>query len=295
MFVGEKESIGVLVLNVSNPAQRDVESVTCTLSLGSLELREPKIIGLQPGAYSQIAKEGGVFEVDIPYLNPEEAFSVQLLVASKKPEFRIPKPIVRAKGIVGVDRATRPKQTPFEDILILVVPPAFTAALVGVTIIFRSRMQRIFFTKKHSDDQRDIVAFVQEMHGFHKEAQWARSSARHLTYWSEADRLTELVLRDADSERIRKAIKCLEYLLDYADIDEGSQLLIHFDLARLAIAVRTRRPAASILLLLSTIGMELLRSELNWTRGWRFSRRICRRTHKYLSDKCVPLQSLHFL
>jgi hypothetical protein len=66
VFVGEKESIGVLVLNVSNPAQRDVESVTCTLSLSSLELREPKIIGLQPGAYSQIAKEGGVFEVDIP-------------------------------------------------------------------------------------------------------------------------------------------------------------------------------------------------------------------------------------
>lgn len=36
VFTGEKESIGVLVLNVSNPAQREVENVTCILRLDFL-------------------------------------------------------------------------------------------------------------------------------------------------------------------------------------------------------------------------------------------------------------------
>src|SRR5262245_5148888 len=77
VFAGEKESIAVLTLKVSNPAQKEVENVVSTLQLGSLELREARVVGLQRGAYSQNAKDDR-FQLDVPYLNPEETFSVQL-------------------------------------------------------------------------------------------------------------------------------------------------------------------------------------------------------------------------
>ncbi|MGH7802695.1 MAG: hypothetical protein ACREOW_19060 [Thermodesulfobacteriota bacterium] len=128
--------------------------------------------------------EDGVFKLDVLYLNPEEAFSVQLLVACKKPEIEVPIPSVRAKGIVGVDRATRPKRTQLRYILPFV--GAAFSALLPVTVLryFRRRHPWFFFTKRHRDDQRDVVAFVFEIHGFHEEARWARSSERSLSYWA---------------------------------------------------------------------------------------------------------------
>ena len=138
VFTGEKESIGVLVLTVSNPAKKEIENVTATLNLGSLELREPKVTGLQHGAYSQTVKDG-VFELDVPYLNPEEAFSVQLLVASKMPEIAIPKPIVRAKGLVGINRITQPHYLPFKVALLVSGSSAILTAVAATLFILLSK------------------------------------------------------------------------------------------------------------------------------------------------------------
>jgi hypothetical protein len=264
VFTGEKESIGVLVLNVSNPAKKEIENVTSTLNLGSLELREPKVIGLQPGAYSQTIKDG-VFEVDVPYLNPEEAFSVQLLVASKTPAMQIPKPIVRAKGLIGVNRTTRPTHFLFKDFPALLVAAssallAVTAALMFVTL--NKNTPKRLYTVKHKDDERDIVAFILGIHGFHEEAKWARSSDRRLSYWSEADRLTEIVLQDGNKDKISKAVTCLECLLNYADVDPLEALLIHFDIARLAVATGDEASARKHLAAARGKGHEVIEKRL---------------------------------
>ena len=94
-----------------------------------------------------------MFELDVPYLNPEEAFSVQLLVASKMPEIAIPKPIVRAKGIVGINRITQPHYLPFKVALLVSGSSAIlTAVAATLFILLSKRTPKIFYTIKHRDD-----------------------------------------------------------------------------------------------------------------------------------------------
>jgi hypothetical protein len=106
IFSGEKERIGLFAVNVANPAGKEVEGVTCEVNLRHLDLQETKITGIPQSAYSQTVKDG-VLRLEVPYLNPQETFTLQLLVTTKEPEIEIPKPNVRAKGLVGVERSGR--------------------------------------------------------------------------------------------------------------------------------------------------------------------------------------------
>jgi hypothetical protein len=85
---------------------------------------------------------------------------------------------------------------------------------------FRRRTPRFLFSARHRDDQRDVLAYILGAHGFYEEADWARGSERRLSYWSGADRLTEGVLRSPEKDKLQRAIKCLEALLDYAGIED---------------------------------------------------------------------------
>jgi hypothetical protein len=106
-----------------------------------------------------------------------------------------------------------------------------------VTLRRRLRTPSKFFTEQHRGDQRDVTAFVFAANGFNEEAQWTRNSERELSYWAEGDRLTEKVLEAGAPENIRRAIECLKALLNYGAIHDTSELLIHFDIARLAAAI----------------------------------------------------------
>lgn len=58
--------------------------------------------------------------------------------------------------------------------------------------------------------------------------------ARKAAYWSEADRLAEFCLQSGDATVNARGQSCLEHLLEYASMADTSELLIHFNIARLA-------------------------------------------------------------
>lgn len=236
-FAGEKEDIAILGLTISNPADREVENLSCSITLGDLQLREMKVVGLSSGGYSHAFKDG-LFQLSTPFLNPKESFSVQFFVSSPKPEIGTLQVIVRGKGVTGVPRNAPGKKSPLENILPLIGAAAGALLPLPILLLYlRRRTPRMFFLPRHRGDQHDVVAFVFTMHGFHEEARWARNSERRLSYWAEADRLTEAVLEANDQAGIQRAIKCLQDLLYYASMQDTSELLIHFDISRLAAAI----------------------------------------------------------
>jgi hypothetical protein len=230
-FAGETEKIAIVALTISNPANKEVEDVTSSLDLHNLKLNETKVVGLRTDSYSKSIKDGVVL-ITVPFLNPKESFSVQLLLSSPTPEIPKLDVVVRGKGVTGLPRATTGENSDQNILLALVV--SSTGAILAVFSMFYimvslrrrllGRTPSKYFSKRHHDDQRDVTAFVFFANGFNEEAQWARNSERELSYWGEADRLTDKVLEPGAPESIRSAIKCLQELLSYANIADTSEL-----------------------------------------------------------------------
>lgn len=234
-FEGETQQIAIVALEISNPEDKEVERLSASMTLGEMKLREAKIVGLEPTAYKYSVKDG-VFHLDAPFLNPRESFSVQLLLSSPTSDLSLPEVSVRGKGVTGVPESAASPESALDEIL-PASGAAFGALLSAMLIYLRRRTPKLFFTRSHRDDQRDVLAYVLGMHGFDEHAQLTRNSQRRLSYWAEADRLTESVLSEGDEERIRNAITCLQDLLDYAWILDTYRMLIHVDIARLAAAI----------------------------------------------------------
>jgi len=97
-----------------------------------------------------------------------------------------------------------------------------------------------FYSKARRDYQRDVMAFVLALNGFAELASVTRQSERHQFYWSTADALTEHCLANADEQFLRRGIKALVDLIGYADMAPSSQLLIHYNIARLAVCIPDR-------------------------------------------------------
>ena len=102
----------------------------------------------------------------------------------------------------------------------------------------------------HSDDQRDVVAYVLGANEFRKEAEDLRHSVRRLSYWSIVDELTERWLNTDDSEVMTRGVAVLDQLLAYASMQPSSRDLVRFNIARLLLRLgdsdRLKREIANL-------------------------------------------------
>jgi hypothetical protein len=230
IFSGQTQNTAIVGVVVNNPAQKELEDIRVIIPLGNAKLAEPKIIGLQPGSYSQAIDTKQV-EIQVPYLNPKESFSIQLLLALSSPSWNVNNSSisVRGKGVTAALASSVPQNKGF-----LEFSGTAVAALLSVIILTVARSSSLFNTKKHVDDQRDVVAYILGVHGFYQEATQMRALEREISYWSLADSVTEKCLESSNSDFVQRGIRCLTSLLSYAEIEQSSQLLINYDLARLA-------------------------------------------------------------
>jgi hypothetical protein len=207
--------------------------------LRGADLREAKVIGLDSSSFAPIYKDG-LYRLHIPFLNPHESFSIQLLLSSPIVDVSAPGVIVRAKGITGVRKAnsqsTRPSTT-FPTVLstALATMSVGLASLAMLRGYIASRVLPDLGESIHKDDTRDVLAVVWEMYGFTQEASVIRGTLRPITYWTEADRLTANVLAEKNPERIRLAADCLESLMQYATVHPRTVSMIYLNIACLNI------------------------------------------------------------
>lgn len=230
VFSGERERIAILGITVRNPATKEVEDLRGLVSFKNAKILEPKVVGLQAGAYTTNVTEHR-FEIEAQFLNPGEQFSILLLVTSPEAQLESPSISVRGKGITATQRAqVGEEKREFLEILPLVA----AATLAPLPFILRLFFPGFLFTRRHRDDQRDVMAFVLGAHEFYEQAQTTRSVERKLSYWSESDRLAEYCLLSGGPDTMRRGVRCLQHLLEYASMAETSELLVHFNIARLA-------------------------------------------------------------
>ena len=232
-FKGQAGSFAILKLQVTNSGKKELEDVLARIEGGDDEFLEAKVSGIPPSTRSHRLEKTS-FQLNVPFLNPLETVSAQILISPKTEKPETPKIEVRAKGIIGhlAEQSTR-------DSFKRQIPPLLAAILSAFFVLYllllriRRNAPRIFYTKSHRDDQRDVLSFILELNGLNDEAETIRRSERTLSYWAEADRLTNKILRLEDPDRTRRLAKSFEQLLYYADIENTSCMLINTDIAKL--------------------------------------------------------------
>lgn len=227
-FSGSQQKIAILALEVSNNGKKELEDLSCNISWQGANLLEHKIVGISDFEKNVQTKNNSLHLIS-KYFNPNESFSLQLLMSPTGDKLNAPVVEIRAKGIKGTEKSkTVTKKSKLED-LFGVVLAVFSSLIAFVSISFK---RKLLFSR-HSDDQRDIVAFIAGKYGFSQEADKIRFADRRLSYWGVSDYLTEQCVNSGDEKTIERGINALCDLVNYAGIAEGSQLIIHFNIAKL--------------------------------------------------------------
>ena len=233
IFPGE-QTTGIVSIDIANVGRREVDDVFCRITVPGVRIREQRIVGLFGGDEIISTTENSV-EVRFPFLNPNDEFSVHLLLDSFSQILPL-EPVVelRGRGVIGSQEV--PPQGGQTDLLrnVLTALAGIVAFVLSAQVVL-SRGGLPGLTSGHFDDQRDIVAYVLSGHGFLVEAEDLRHTGRRLSYWSIVDELTDKWLNIGDNEMLARGVAVLDHLLEYATIRESSKHLIRFNIARLAL------------------------------------------------------------
>jgi hypothetical protein len=248
VFSGQLNNIGIFAMRIANDGKREIEQILCQLVFPEGKITERRIVGIPESARS-VKEVDNEVEVNVPFLNPGEQFSIQILLSGViKPLVR-PTIEVRGKGILGKQAESEKSSRGGE--VFSIITAVFAALGTAVTFAIYSRRKIAPFYLKylkpveietieeshHSGDQRDILAYALELKSLSEDAQYIRNLPRKITYWSLSDALCNRWLISADKDRIRSGIEALDLLIDYAAIHDQSKRIIMVNMARLALAL----------------------------------------------------------
>ncbi len=247
IFPGQKNNIGIFALRIANDGKREIEQLLCNLKFPDGKIAERKITGI-PESTFVVRGSATDIEISVPFLNPGEQFSIQVLLNEVKQPLERPKVEVRGKGILGVEAKAKKASNTFELLsLIIAVLATLITLPISARYLLKTRITgRIGVNtadekddlEKHSGaDQRDAVAFVLETQGLSDDAEAIRKSTRELTYWGISDYLRNKWIREANKEKIRMGIQSLEFLIDYAQMQDESMRIILINMAKLALVI----------------------------------------------------------
>ena len=238
-FSSSKKNIRIATVTVSNSGSKSIDDVSLTVELPDGNIQEHKISGLPVNSYN-IDKKKSKLALTTKYLNPEENFYIQLLLNNPKEIEFLPFIDLRGRGTLGTQVVKHKKNALLEMILTIMV--ALTTAMLFLR--FKSYRTKIFgldyidsklsdLGDKHGDEQRDVVAYILSMMSLGTYADEIRYIPREISYWSICDHLTQKWLDTGDKTKYMEGAKALEKLIDYAQINDQSILLIKSNIARL--------------------------------------------------------------
>lgn len=250
-FPGQ-EKIGIVSVKVNNSGKKELENIDARIIFDDAELKEVIFQGLTPQASK---KEANGIRFQMPFINPGETFSVQLLVSPVGGTLSKPIVDVRGKGAVATLLDTKIQRSSLSEFTTLAVAALGTLGAGILGFAFSQRSGRLVLSSlyneessKHRGDQRDIFAFVLGVNGFQDIASELRSTNREMSYWSISDELTERWLINGDEDTIKRACTVLENIFDYAKIQEMSQGVLLINAARLCLKFNDKETAKKYIL-----------------------------------------------
>ena len=256
VFSGSSNNIGIFGIRISNTGKKEIEEVLSQLVFSEADISEYKISGI-PDASRKVKSSGSSFEINVPYLNPEEQVSIQILLKPTTKSLAPPLIDIRGKGVVGVKEEKEDQSKSKVYRLLSVAMAALATLITAITLSRRSirSLMELSFEKRlqketdaseyHHADQRDTVAFVLEAKGLYEEAKSVRTIPRDISYWSIVDSLVSEWLKKNDKTEIKKSIDALDYLMEYASVADSSKQIIHLNISRLAMAISEKTIAST--------------------------------------------------
>jgi hypothetical protein len=260
VFAGEQHNIGIFALRIRNSGKKEIEQTSAELHFQEGSITERRVAGISDQARSLGGSDRAVI-VNIPFLNPQEQFSIQVLLANVKAPLDRPTIEVRGKGIKGIESSP---ETPVDSTTTKILSALSAAAgtLAAATGIFLSRRHRRLSrdlvglpeflggdSGLHSGgDQRDAVAFALDGFNLGEDAKVIRSWPRELSYWAASDILTASWIQKADRDTAKGGLEALAFLMESAAISSDSRRIISLNACRLALLIGDRDAAKEHLL-----------------------------------------------
>jgi hypothetical protein len=239
VFSGQQNNIGIFALRVVNDGKKEIEQVTCHLWFSEGKLTERRVVGIPESARSVEGSEKNI-DVLVPFFNPGEQFSIQVLLNDVRQPLARPVIEIRGKGVLGTEVSSqRSEQKINQTLPLLSVAIATVITALSLFLVGQHKRKTGVTTGRHFSEgrQRDVIAFVLETKGLDHDAQNLRESPRELTYWAASDALTKRWLQLNEAVQIRTGIEALELLIDYAALSDDSKRIILLNMSRLAIAI----------------------------------------------------------
>jgi hypothetical protein len=253
VFAGAQHNIGIFALRIRNSGNREIEQTFAELRFQEGSITERRVTGIPDEARSLAGDDRSVI-VNVPFLNPQEQFSVQVLLADVKAPLNRPTIEVRGKGLKGAesipDTAT---DAQWKDLLTVSVAVTAALAAAGTLLVTIRRRRGLQGTLQdlsgllspkpglHSGaDQRDAFAFALDGFQLNDDAQVIRKWPRKLSYWAASDILTASWLQRADHEAAKRGLATLNYVLESSQITPDSRRIISLNACRLALLIGRR-------------------------------------------------------
>lgn len=240
-FLGDEENLATYHITVQNDGKRIIKNVVCQVDVRPGTITK-KVVRADPTVEYNEEVSNQTYRVKFDNLNPNETVMLSLLASSDQKLARRPQISLRGEGIMGEERKTYKKLSPFKSTIL----PAVAATYAGFIAFFLMRKWRYLYLRPvgrlmglvdnayHSGNQNEVFAYLFGIHGMTEEAENYLKRPSKGTYWSEADMIAALAIRSQDSSEVENRKKVLIELLYYAIIAPSSVGLVHYNIARIA-------------------------------------------------------------
>ena len=239
-FQGESKVIAVYQVSLSNDGKLPVEDIAAYVAVPGANI-DQKRVSADPSLSVKDTLESGALRLSIPSLNPSETVQVSVLASAQGSLPPRAEVSLRAKGIKGHEKLASSAATP----LFLGFTTALGSALIPLLLVpfmkpavkFFARRSSVKEDGRHSDDQRQILAYVYRMNGLDAEANRLDNLPHKTTYWAESDRFSGNAIASGDPSLIRNALDTLTTLLNYCAMAEKSEAMVTYNVARLQLSL----------------------------------------------------------
>lgn len=99
-FSGTSQNIGIFGIRIRNEGEKEIENVLGNIEFTGATIIESIVSGIPKTSRKEITSNSKL-EINIPFLNPDEQVSIQILLEPSLGKLSIPKINLRGKGIVG--------------------------------------------------------------------------------------------------------------------------------------------------------------------------------------------------
>jgi hypothetical protein len=237
-FMGDKERLAIHNIVVKNSGKELVKNVDCSISLSPSKIKEKRISADSSLKYND-SVAGSTYTFHVDNLNPEEKITVSILSSSNNEIPQRPTISLRGEGVKGEEATDKDKKSIWESPISTAMISAYAVVLVLYTVfrLFVRRSHVFDDGPLHQEEQNKILAYLFGLHGLTSEAEIYLQKTQDSAYWSEADRIAATAIKANDAHLSETLKKVLIMLLKYGDISPTSIGVIHYNIARICMAL----------------------------------------------------------